>query len=945
MAERLTFVLDGRDDLSRVLGHAGDSATRLRDTMTDASDGSNQAILTLTRDADGRLRDLQGQFVSTADAARLMATRTDGMRAPLADWSRVADQGRKAGEKLKAALISLAPAAIPAAAAMAPLVASTAAAGVAVGVYAVALGPQIAAMSEATESEKKYEDAVQKSGKGSKEAVAAHEGYRQAMAKLPPATRTAAAGLSVLKDEYKGWSDSLAKDTMGPFTKGLAIAGGLLPKLTPLVKGTSVELNRMMTILAGGMQSPGFDRLIKQFTEFATGTLAKVNSGLVKLSQSLDMGKVGGGLSEFMDYAKANGPMVADTLKNIGLALTRLLIAASDVGVGMLTVVNAFSKLVAAMPTGLITALMQAAIAFKAISLASAGMALVGARFASATPHVTGFVRAARFGGVASAISGVAQSMSLLQKSTVVLAVLAGAALAINELADKAKGAPPDVDKLTTSLKNLSSAGKFTGELKATFGDMDGFVAGVRKMRTETDALDKAKPFTSLIGMGPIAEKLTSKIDDLTRGTKSLSATKDDYKAFDETFASMATSGHVDLAASKFKMFESALRASGRSTKEITALFPEYKAAVASIKAEQELAARAMGLFGNQAQAVQQKLAAQKQSADGLRQSIQALNDVQRAGLGGMIGFEAAIDAASKAAKENAGALTMTRGQLNLNTEKSRTAASALNDLAAKTDAATGAARDNGASWSKVNGIYQRGRGELIKSAMQMGLTRAQAKRLADQILKTPDKTARLKGNMEDLQAKLAAAKKRLASVPDARKAKVRADIAQLQAAISKAKGVIASIHGKTVVITTHYRITKSGSVPAGTYHGSTAGRSATGGLIRGPGTSTSDSIPRWLSDGEYVIPAKRVSQLGVGFFDAIRTGRLGKAAQAGRSASPGIPAGRPATGRGGAASGPVVINIHVNGTVIDRLGTARAMQEAFLELKRTKGGALLGLA
>ena len=47
----------------------------------------------------------------------------------------------------------------------------------------------------------------------------------------------------------------------------------------------------------------------------------------------------------------------------------------------------------------------------------------------------------------------------------------------------------------------------------------------------------------------------------------------------------------------------------------------------------------------------------------------------------------------------------------------------------------------------------------------------------------------------------------------------------------------------------------------------------AAGGLIRGPGTGTSDSIPAWLSDYEYVMPADRVKQLGVGFFDAIRSG------------------------------------------------------------------------
>lgn len=47
-------------------------------------------------------------------------------------------------------------------------------------------------------------------------------------------------------------------------------------------------------------------------------------------------------------------------------------------------------------------------------------------------------------------------------------------------------------------------------------------------------------------------------------------------------------------------------------------------------------------------------------------------------------------------------------------------------------------------------------------------------------------------------------------------------------------------------------------------------GTLATGGHVRGPGTETSDSIPVLLSDNEYVIPARTVRRLGVGFFDRL---------------------------------------------------------------------------
>ena len=47
----------------------------------------------------------------------------------------------------------------------------------------------------------------------------------------------------------------------------------------------------------------------------------------------------------------------------------------------------------------------------------------------------------------------------------------------------------------------------------------------------------------------------------------------------------------------------------------------------------------------------------------------------------------------------------------------------------------------------------------------------------------------------------------------------------------------------------------------------------ATGGYISGPGTSTSDSIPSMLSNGEYVIKADSVRKWGKGFLDAVNNG------------------------------------------------------------------------
>jgi hypothetical protein len=68
----------------------------------------------------------------------------------------------------------------------------------------------------------------------------------------------------------------------------------------------------------------------------------------------------------------------------------------------------------------------------------------------------------------------------------------------------------------------------------------------------------------------------------------------------------------------------------------------------------------------------------------------------------------------------------------------------------------------------------------------------------------------------------------------------------------------------------------------AGVISGGAAGaKFATGGLVRGTGTSTSDSIPAMLSDGEYVLNAEATRKIGVGTLSKLNTtASLGVAAQ-----------------------------------------------------------------
>ncbi|MGW0169563.1 hypothetical protein ACWDWT_30960 [Streptomyces sp. NPDC003343] len=869
MAERLTFTLAGRDELSRVLNNTADASDRLRLRMAG-----------ITADADGRLRDLQGNLLTTADAQRRVDDRTGQVRGRFDELGKAAD---KLGEKLKANLISLAPAAIPASAALAQSAAAVAAqfgaGAAAAAAYALALGPQIAAIGEAVDAQKKYEDAVTQSGATSEQAIKAQVAYQQQLSKLPPETQRAAVAVGLLKDNFQAWSDSLSGDVVGPFNKGIAIVNALLPKTTGLAKAASTQFDRLVTELGGAISTPGFDRLTGKFTDFADRTLDHAVDELNIFLAKLDSGQLSSsGLQEFLDYAKANGPAVWETLQNLGDALLHVLQAGSEVGVGMLDVVNLLSDVVSAVPPEAIATLLQLAIAIKAVRLAAVGGDAAKAALLAISTQIAAMTTAAagaptRLAAVTQAIGGLSRGAKLAVAGTGIGLLL----IALTELSSHSQKAPPDVDKLTTSLKIFAETGKVSGEAARSFGkDLSGLGDSLAKV-TDPKGLDQVQQ---------------SIISFFGTDSTPIKNAKEQIDGFDKALASLVSSGNAKLAAAALQDTIDKLDKQGKDTSKLRAQLNDYNDALAGQAIEQRLAAESMGLFGQQAADVQAKLDEQKQSADGLRQSIQALNDVNRQGLTGMIGFEAAIDAASKAAKDNAGVLDMQGGKLVLNTEKQRNAAQSLNDLAAKTDEATASARQSGASWSEVSGIYERGRAAFIKSAEAMGLTRTQAKQLADQILKTPNKTAYLKGDLQDLQRKLADAKKRLANAPSSKTASIRGDISDLQRKIAIAKNALNNLDGysATTWIYTNYStphhmatgglLRRAGGGPIPGFPG--------GGKIVGPGTATSDSVLLWGSNGEFVIREASVRKYGIDFLEAINTGSL---PAGGTTPRPGLPA------------------------------------------------------
>lgn len=897
------------------------NALRSFNTRAAAADGRLGDLSTRSRALRGDMDDLDGSL-----------TRVTGhmgaLRGSLGTLGSSTGSAGNSTRGLMMAAIALAPALIPIAAATVPIAGATLAAAAGVTAFALALGPQAKAMADASKASTEYTTALREHGTGSKEALTAEKAMTDSMKKLPPATREAAAALSLVKEEYVDWGKALAADTMPVAVKSFSMFTGLFEGLTPVVKASSVELDRMMTVLAGGTQTKGFEQFMDKLANWSGGALRSATNGIVSFSRALSTGTGSGPISEFMEYARVNGPLVGETLRNLGQALGRLISAASEVGVGMLTVVNAFAALIANTPTEVITTLLQMVIAFKAVTLAAAGMAAVGTVLAAvrAQAVLAGTAAIGASGGVGM-LTAAFMALSRGAKIAVAATGIGLLAVALIKLSSIGNDAPPNVDKLSSSLAKLGQTGKASGEASRVFGkDLDGLYKSVRSL-TDPSTADGVQQF--LVGWSGF-------------DSTPVKEAKENFNAIDDALTDLVRGGKSDLAAAALERLKASYKKGGGDVKDFTGKLNDYKDALADAKFEQELAAEAQGLFGAQAQKTQEKLNAQKASADGLRQSIQALNDVNRAASGAMNAFEAAIDAGMKVATENAGGLKgafdKVTGTLDLNSEGARKNEAALRELGATTDAATAAARDNGAGWEAVQATYERGRANFMKMAQTMGLTKTEANQLADVMLKMPDKEVFFKGRIEDLDGKIktaqakvdalkqkspaqlranggqlakekAAAQKRLDSLKQKRAAAIKASN-QTGPGVSAAKRSIDSVRGKTVSVMVQYRASHSSASAfaksiGGFAHGGVVG--AAGGGPRSRFTLVGEQGPEMVD----LAPGSRV-----------RSNPDTKRMLTGGHAT------------AGGASQPMVVHLHVGGKEI-----AQVLIDPLRKEIRTQGG------
>lgn len=261
--------------------------------------------------------------------------------------------------------------------------------------------------------------------------------------------------------------------------------------------------------------------------------------------------------------------------------------------------------------------------------------------------------------------------------------------------------------------------------------------------------------------------------------------------------------------------------------------------------------------------------------------------------------FRASIDDATAALKENG-------RTLDDHTEKGRANGDALRKVAQDGIAAAGALYENGASTAEVAAKMQEARDATVKAAEGFGLSGDAAQQAADRYKLIPEnvktvleqqgfeqgkkaadsvtgavkavpkeKITKLKSDIKDAKAKVADLQGKLATVPKSKSTKLNAEVAAARANLSALQSQLNSINSKTISVTTiNKRVEQSVAAGAAPGAAKAAYNRAGGGPVYGAGTSTSDSIPAMLSNGEYVIRAAAVQKYGVHTFDRLNAAR-----------------------------------------------------------------------
>lgn len=662
----------------------------------------------------------------------------------------------------------------------------------------------------------------------------------------------------VAADEFAG---SFGTNRFGPifqgFIEGLADttrSGGDAVAVLGELGITSVRDRPLLLRLAGAG-----DLLAKSFKDsreaIAAASELQRQYGVISETTAARIQILGNNFSAFLDaIGSANlGPLgnIVDALSGLLGGLTDL--ASTDVGGKLLGIATILGGLI-----GVLSLAGGAIALFGASTIGMRqGLAAIVSLAPGASAAILGTGRAAAIAGgemtaAAVGVRALTTAFRLLAAATIILALPEITSWA-NDSVDAIKGFSNEIDEVQ---KRLTTPGMF-GFDKSVFDE-------VREAPQWMNDLNRAS--ADLVGIAPAATL--------------------ELKKFDDELAAIAHNGAPDLVKDR-------LRALGLTSEDVTRMLPQTAGALKELESAGQAGANGIETLQDPLNAVEAAAQEAEESLKALRDALMNVGNTSISVEQSQIALSRAYNAMTEAGQAEG----VTLDGVNEASLKYR---DTLIDMELRAREAAIAISDNGGSAEEATAKYNEGREALIQSIQARGLDRAAAEEWANKIV----------GTAEEARSYVSAYTEEVQRVPqtavttfinNAGQGPLRDTLFYKQEVnttppskntvfTNNSKGqpwtdtlmyrdLVNSLNKTVTTTLITQEIIQRSSVDSGGRGRLTL---ATGGPVWGPGTATSDSVPAWLSNGEYVVNAAAVSKYGMGFMNALNSMRVPKFASGG---------------------------------------------------------------
>lgn len=302
--------------------------------------------------------------------------------------------------------------------------------------------------------------------------------------------------------------------------------------------------------------------------------------------------------------------------------------------------------------------------------------------------------------------------------------------------------------KVTRFAGSAAKAGAAGAILATTFVGLAQILGtGARSVDEYADGLDKMAKSTGGITAGNLDKQFDglaeswnrlnssgdwmNKTEDFIANTlgqeNNTQIMADQFKNLGEAIANIYKSSPTQAAAA----FNAVMKETGATREQLLKYMPAYAAALDSEKSKATAATSPTKQLADAISGTSTTAGTAKQDIDELAKAIKGLGSAQLDARGSARDYQASLDDAAAALKENGHTLDIT-------TKKGRDNAAALDQIASSTTSWASSQVTLGGSIEQSNSILDEGKSKYIAMATAMGMPKEQAKQLADSLFQLP---------------------------------------------------------------------------------------------------------------------------------------------------------------------------------------------------------------